>query len=238
MSETEDRRTWAIVEKTNARSRLWKYFRVYSHDRMPQVAICNMCHAKIGDPLRYEVRIGDTKSTSPMLQHLKYTHREIYLLEPRDERPKIQHNHVAAAELFSPSRFPSCLLKWIVLSSQPLSVCEDKNFRAMCEVLKPKHEGITQFTLLSHLEKMSKHHNQLVSDVLCGQHISISNYVWTQNEREYYAHTSCSFISQNWERTTITLNYSKLSREDKETLSFLGPSSSTSSLYSSFGHCL
>lgn len=82
-----ERLHWKIVPASTSRKSnmlLWKYFRVYdASTKCSDTIICTMCYERkrhlLGAyPRQWEVRIGDSKSTSHLAQHLRHQHKEEY----------------------------------------------------------------------------------------------------------------------------------------------------------------
>lgn len=77
-----------------------------------------------------------------MYQHLKYSHRELWDRELAQEfRPKMEGSVSSGgvAPMSTASRYQHSLARWIVMTSQSVAMCEDKNFRC-CYVLEKQSD--------------------------------------------------------------------------------------------------
>lgn len=70
-SAVTGRENWERVPQTHLSSEVWKFYSVYSLNRLPNRAICNFCNAEIG--------MGNSKSTSSMRNHLRRKHKDMVL---------------------------------------------------------------------------------------------------------------------------------------------------------------
>jgi hypothetical protein len=80
-----ERTHWKIVPATRKSNvLLWKYFKVYDEShRCSDTIVCALCYEKKRNalksfPKQWEVKIGDSKSTSHLLLHLKHNHKAEY----------------------------------------------------------------------------------------------------------------------------------------------------------------
>ncbi len=89
---------WKIVPATRkSNTLLWKYFKVYDESHhVTDTIVCTMCYEKKKDllgayPKQWEVKIGDSKSTSHLVLHLKHNHKieyEEYMQADRERKVK------------------------------------------------------------------------------------------------------------------------------------------------------
>lgn len=222
MTESEDRRTWQLIDKQGARSRVWNYFQVYADNRLQATSICKLCYADLSKPpSKYEVKLGESRSTSPMYQHLRYTHKDVWRKEVPDDHVKqgqSDSNVILNSSGNPASRFQTSLLKWAVMTLQPKSVSENIYFRKMCETLKTKCEPVSKVELSFQLVKAHENQQEVLKSLLHDRFVCLTTHLWNAGASDNFMTLVAHFINTDWDLLTVSLSCFQLVDVDVPTI--------------------
>ena len=102
---------------------------------------CNVCHslALKNTDLKWAINYTDTRSPGHLERHLECFHEEIWVDHNRQSAVKsVDGAGPMDRHIHFNSEFERKYLKWIVGTYQPLTTCEDQEFREMCLALSNK----------------------------------------------------------------------------------------------------
>lgn len=113
-------------------------------------------------------------------------------------------------QVFSQDKFRQTLLKWIVVTSQPISMVEEDTFRELIGILNPTAEVISNKTIKEDLMAAYTEKVEEIKEQLKGVpgKISITMDIWTSKNFLSFLAIRAHWISIEWEYKTQLLDFS------------------------------
>jgi hypothetical protein len=118
--------------------------------------------------------------------------------------PSIQKNTLDRSVIHCP-QFPKALLKWIVMTMQPLSTCTNDYFRNMCTSLNGRAPDIGVEGLKALLVNEVAQAEVSLTNLLRNEHFSITSDSWTSTANDSYTGVTVHWISKDWRMKSCPL---------------------------------
>lgn len=194
-----------------SRSVYWSYFTKAEDD--PDMAICNLCQAKIS-------RKGS--STSGMANHIKNKHRGVDATLKRPSTPTpgqsgvpVQKTLFQMAKTGTQFRRPlkqeeaeqlRRALAWMcAVDIRPISIVDGIGFRNYSRLMNRDFVLPTRRTLTSYVHKIYQEgHAELLKEV-AGCPVGCTTDLWTSHANEGYITLTAQYITAQWEQKTKVL---------------------------------
>ncbi len=183
--DMNDKRTIELVMNPNAVSWVWKYFRRYPTiiEEHNVVAVCSICHEHHAGNVNarsslWEIKYGESHSTSKLENHLISKHREIWKGEISLKRKADDSNSSTDEYLDSKEEF----LKWITNSYQPIDTCEDEDFRRFALSCKNGFTPQGRQSVVKQLLIKTAEIKEITKSMILGKKVGITTDLWTSGQ--------------------------------------------------------
>ena len=182
-AETAERLKCALVAMPPARLTHRKYFKSYADDKYHEFVVCLLCYDKFKDSSSinekkvWEVKAGKKFSTSKLTSHLHTHHMDIYKNEI-----ELKHSAERMADYVKrgvEGKILSAVVKFIVMSHQPISLTTCPHFREFIAVVAPKVSLFSHETILAEIHKEAMKCRRSLSNMVLGESIAITCDCWT-----------------------------------------------------------
>lgn len=191
------RMKWAVTKPLGATAAVWDYFGVYTLMRMLGHAVCLLC--------RLEVNRGADRSTTPLIQHLRHHHPEV-LIDGVVKRLQAEGRMDEFATV-SPG-FLDAFVKWLVMTQQPLSVCENEYFERMVHSLNPKVQVPYRSKIDNRLIEIEAQVRAAITALVAGQYVACTTDAWTSVANVSYCSLTLAYVNAAWELVNLSLDCS------------------------------
>ncbi|CAN0442995.1 unnamed protein product, partial [Ascophyllum nodosum] len=101
------------------------------------------------------------------------------------------------------------LIRFIVMTNQPISVVDNKFFRDMVRTLKGKASIPQRRVLIARMEELLVDLQGSVATMLTGQYVSMTTDGWTSRANESYISFTVVYVNDDWKMVTLALSCSK-----------------------------
>jgi BED zinc finger len=199
--EREERRKWQMQRPLGAkRSDVWNFFQIYTLERMSHLAICDTCGG--------EISRGDSKSTTPLKQHLKHKHPGLDLKGTAEKME--QEGAMEQFAVVNPD-FPDSLLKWIIMTQQPLSASDNPYFKIMVHSLSRKTPVRNRKAVTQRLKELDQQVHKAMCRLVSGRFVACTTDAWTSVANEAFVALTLHWLTEAFELVTISLDCSTFS---------------------------
>ena len=204
-----------VLAASNASAAVWKYFRKFDTTKPDQdsedcsrLRVCLICleEAKIDPQISFTVEV-DGGNTTKMSNHLLKCHKSI-VAENREQKAaeSVRKGTSLDSFLSNSSAFLASYLKWVVMTYQPISTCEEPYFREMCRSLSGNVKSIGRAKVTALIKDTSEFVKQTLVLALVDKHVAITCDHWTSIANISYLAATVHFIDVDWELTSLTLS--------------------------------
>lgn len=186
-------------------SKWWEYFMCYSN--VAHIVQCTIC--------TNDVKVGISKSTGKLQQHMEQVHREKVKLDEVEKKRKLLEEHhdsskqTRLSSFFSKSpvapNFRATYLKWTVDTYQPFSTCKHPSFREMIQSVNPKAETISTQVVKQLLLEKETEVIATMTVMLSGHHFALTDDGWTSRACKSYTAVTAHWIDECWKLHSCTL---------------------------------
>lgn len=185
----------ARKNKKNARSEVWKYFEVFKDPAYKSWTYCSLCKS--------EVYYTDTMSTGMLTRHLRQYHKVEYnnvlasevSKKARTEAGKEEQPKISTFVTYTPS-YEKCFLDFVVETYQPISICEHRTYRALCQSLNIKAPIYGREKAYRLISKEVIDIREGITAALKGMYFAATTDAWTANNNVNYTTCTVHFIDK------------------------------------------
>ena len=182
-AEAAERVKCAVVAMPLGRVTHRKYFKSYADAKYHEFVVCLLCYDQYKDSdsvskkKLWEVKVGKKYSTSKLTTHLRNRHMAIYKEEIalKDSAERMENYVKRGVE----GKILSALVKFIVMSHQPISLTTCQHFREFVSVIAPKVTFFSHETVIGEIHKEAVKHRRKLTDMVLGETIAITCDCWT-----------------------------------------------------------
>ena len=182
--------------KSAKSSWVWDYFTPTK--KLPECKLCNE-----------GVNYGSSKSTSKLTNHLLFRHRSTYD-EYMAKSAVTKRNLSGTLDNFVVygGNFMKEYIRWVVMTYQPVSTCDNAQFRRMCATLSPKSATLSSDTVMREMLQIKDQVAEAMKFFLVDQRFALTTDHWTSCANESYMASTLHYIDDNWTLRSMTLNCS------------------------------
>lgn len=196
------------MASSSSRSIYWSYF---TKDEMnPDIAICNLCSARIS-------RKGS--STSAMGNHIRNKHRSVDVKAERPSTPgqsvPVQQTLFQMTKATTQSKRPlrpeeseklRRALAWMcAVDIRPMSIVDGLGFRNYSRLLNSNFVLPNRKTLTNYVHKIYEEgHAELLKEI-AGTPVGLTTDLWTSHAQEGYITITAQYITPQWQQNTKVL---------------------------------